>query len=326
MKTSRLALIVIIILVLLGGGWVYADQAKQKAVDEAVSEALRDNAMLLEMLGLRIEYAEVETSVFHNAVTFNDVSITRSLAAAGVNGVRDTRIDALTVDQNLPLFEMQDAVEEARIPTEFSLVIEGMDLDSTVAAIQQDTHLSPVFTYTLEKAIAEREQDTTLKSDMQFAYELKPGDSDRLLIDASMVLRQIGEIQLKTRFKDVNTQLFALLNLANTAQLQQLNLDYNGNAALNKAVMVSFAREAGREVEDYDEVAQLLIADLAPAKSDTDRWESQQLWPVVKAFIENPRGLSMQIKPTRPMTLNELTVAYQSGDKDVMNAMTLEAR
>lgn len=328
MQKSRLALLIIIIVLLLVGGWVYADNAKQQAVDDAVSEALRDNAMLLEMLGLEIQYANLDTSVFSNAVTFQEVSITRRLASAGVSGAQKTTIDALTIDQNLPLFEMEDAVDEARIPTEFSLQVAGLNLDSALEAMQHDTQLSPMFKHILETAVAQRQQDASLKSDMQFAYELEPGqrgERDQLQIDASVALREMGEIQWQSEFQDVNTQLFALLNLANTAQLEQLNLQYNGNASLNKAVMVKLAREAGNDVESYDQVAEQLITDLAPAGRDPESWESRELRPAVEAFIKNPQGLSLQVTPASPMTLNDLMLAYQTGNKTVLEGMTLEA-
>lgn len=328
MQKSRLALLGIIIVVLLVGGWVYADNAKQQAVDDAVSEALRDNAMLLEMLGLEIQYADLDTSVFSNAVTFQEVSITRRLASAGVGGVQKTSIDALTIDQNLPLFEMEDAVEEARIPTEFSLSVTGLSLDSALEAMQHDTQIAPMFKHIVETAVAQREQDGSLKSDMQFAYELEPGrrgERDQLQIDAAVALREMGEIQWQSQFQDVNTQLFALLNLANTARLEQLNIEYNGNAQLNKAVMVKLAREAGNEVENYDQVAGQLITDLAPAGRDPESWESRELRPAVEAFIKNPQGLSLQISPASPMTLNDLMLAYQTGNKTVLEGVTLEA-
>lgn len=328
MKKSRLAFIVIIILVLLAGGWIYADKAKQQAVDDAVSEALRDNAMLLEMLGLQIQYADLDTSIFTNAVTFRDITITRRLASAGVTGVQETTIDALTVDQNLPLIELDDVVDESRIPTEFSLAIEGLDLTSAVKAMQQDVNLSPAFKNVLQTAVKERQTDTPLKSDMQFAYELdagRRGDSDRLQLDVSVALREMGEIRMASKFQAVNTQLFALLNLANTAQLEKLDLVYDGNANLNKAVMVTLAREAGADVADYSEVADRLIADLKPATPDEDSWESRELRPAAEAFINNPKGLEIHAKPTTPLTFNELLQRFEYRDKAVLDGITLKA-
>lgn len=328
MKQSRLALIVIIILVLLAGGWVYADKAKQQAVDDAVSEALRENAMLLDMLGLQIQYADLDTSLFTNAVTFQDITITRRLSSAGVSGAQETTIDSLTVDQNLPLVELDEAVDESRIPTEFSLMIEGVDLTSAVEAMQQDVNLSPAFKNVLQTAIEARQKDTALKSDMQFAYQLdagQRGDSDRLNLDVLVALRDMGEIRLESKFQEVNTQLFALLNLANTAQLQQLDFVYDGNAELNKAVMVTLARETGADVDDYSEVAERLIADLKPATTDEDSWENRELRPTAEAFINNPKRLEIHVKPTTPLTLNELLQRFEYRDKAVLDGITLKA-
>lgn len=328
MKKSRLALVIIIILVLLVGGWVYADKAKQQAVDDGVSEALRENAMLLDMLGLQIQYADLDTSLFTNAVTFQDITITRRLTSAGVSGTQETTIDALTVDQNLPLVELDEAVDESRIPTEFSLAIEGLDLSNAVEAMQRDTQLSPMFKHVVQTVVEERQKDTALKSDMQFAYQLdasRRGDSDRLNLDVSMALREMGEIRLESKFQEVNTQLFALLNLANTALLQQLAFVYDGNAELNKAVMVKLARETGADVDDYSEVAERLIADLKPATTDEDSWQSRELRPTAEAFINNPKRLEIHVKPTTPLTLNELLQRFEYRDEAVLEGITLKA-
>lgn len=328
MKQSRLTLIVIIILILLAGGWVYADKAKQQAVDDAVSEALSENAMMLDMLGLQLQYADLDTSLFTNAVTFQDITITRRLSSAGVSGAQETTIDALTVDQNLPLVELDEAVDESRIPTEFSLAIEGLDLTSAVEAMQQDVNLSPAFKNVLQTAIEARQKDTALKSDMQFAYQLdagRRGESDRLNLDFSVVLRDMGEIRLESKFQEVNTQLFALLNLANTAQVQQLDFVYDGNAELNKAVMVTLARETGADVDDYSEVAERLIADLKPTTLDEDSWQSRELRPTAEVFINHPKRLEIHVKPTTPMTLNELLQRFEYRDKAVLDGITLKA-
>lgn len=328
MKPSRLTLIVIIILVLAGGGWVYADKAKQQAVDEAVSEALRDNALLLEMLGLQIQYADLDTSIFNNAVTFRNVSINRRLSSAGTSSVQELNIDALTVDQNLPMFELEEAVDEQRIPTEFSLVVEGLNMTSAFDAMQRNSQLSPMFKHILLTASEQRENNMPLKSDMQFAYELEAGrrgERDGLQIDFGLALRDMGEISMQSKFQDVNTQFFALLNLANTAQLKTLHVDYNGNAKLNKAVMVALAREAGNDVTDYSEVADQLLKDLQPRPADQDSWESRQLTPAVETFIKNPKGLKVQIEPTTPMTLNRLMRGLEYREEAVLEGVTLEA-
>ncbi len=256
------------------GANLYGTKVAEAKVNKLISEMEEDN--------LAVEYKDISYKPLAQDVHLKDITITSKDDPAEV-----------TIEQVI----IREIDEKSEVPTVFDASVQGLVVD-----LNQPEQLE------MANFLKEAGYDTELKFDIDTKYRYNPTKQEMSVDTFKVSADQVGDLSVNMKLGNVDMEDVESKNVAPTSMdtiFHGFEITYKDNSFADK-FLAAMAAEQGVTV---DELKTQMTSQLTGASEfflSSDNQVAMDAVNEVVAFIENPEGFSVSVKPEKPVQLANL--------------------